>query len=578
MRPSSNKDIAFFVDQSAGQKLNYREELFHRVEKFNIQTNEINSTDGIDVTFKVVSEFKENNEILIQIYYTLSNQIKVLFFITILSLVILTYKNFSTTQLFAVFLTLFCQVYDLYSISLYVSALYYYLLNTHRLDIRKIVIFSLFYLFGSFYSLNGIISFIFLNVTVVKDNQSQSLTLPYLFDILRLLFPVESCYSLLVFKLMLIAIFVYTNVVSKPPVQRAKSYSSLIFIIYLGYLLILLCRSLASNDIIAYTSMEPFIMKSPFIPYHSTWIQDVKKKLSQPFNISNCDFCNFTSAVGKYKPNSNYNDSVIVTGFGKRDIEIEYFVRTFRSTGTKARIVLFTNPEDHSERLAKILRDCNVVIIDVPDFKNFHFLLKRKTRFPLMFDLLSEAPEYFNRVMYCDLFDTMFQGDPFTEETTTKSVVIASEPETLFNRWAYVRARKIAGWHWYKYKDSSNLCSGFFVGSAAMIKTICELEIAVYGPNFKVRSSDQIILNYLVHTNQFQYLGIDFDVSIGANSHYPSIAMDKNGYNLTVLGEIKHYKTGVTPLLIHQYNRNWEYSRLIHKYCPGSGYEFNWKL
>lgn len=578
MRPVVNKDIVFFVDQFAGQKMVYREELFHRVEKFYIDTNQIKKSEDLKVSFKVVSDFKENDELLIHIYYTLSIEIKALFFISIFSQIILTKRHFSTTLLFSLSLAIFCQLYNLYDISVYLSVLTYYILNTTRVDVPKFCVFSLIYFAGSIYSLNGVIAFIFLNIMTVTDNHSQTLTQYYLLDIFRFLIPEQYEYSLLILKLFLVAIFVYTNTVHKQPEQRGKSITAIVFIGYLIHLLILLIRSFSDNEIRAYVSMEPYIMRTPFINYTSSWLKDLQPKLALVPDFSECEFCNFTGTIGKYKPNSDYNDTVVVTGFGKRDSEIEFFVRTLRSTGSKARIVMFTSQDEHSPRLAEILKKCQVVVVDIPDFKNFHFLLKRKTRFPLIFDMLNTYPEYFDRIMYNDLFDTFFQGDPFTEEISKDTVTAGTEKGNMFNRWVYVRARKLAGWKWTKHRYEASINSGFFVGSAAHMKAICELEIAVYGPNFKVRSSDQVILNYLYYTGQFRYLGIEWNLSSSPVSHYPSIAADVTGYDNPALGRIIHRKTGTRPLLIHQYNRNWKYTRILHDYCPGSKYEFTLKL
>ena len=144
----------------------------------------------------------------------------------------------------------------------------------------------------------------------------------------------------------------------------------------------------------------------------------------------------------------------------------------------------------------------------------------------------------------------------------------------LSNLWSWRRARQLTGWEFEKDYGKHPINSGWFVAPSHIMKKIVAMEVAVYGPNMNVRSSDQLIYDWLIFSGNFHRAGVDFHFYNSEESKWPSIARDLFGYNISNIGEFYHWKTGIHPLLLHQYSRNYRITTEVVSKCKGSEFKY----
>ncbi|EAY17525.1 hypothetical protein TVAG_453530 [Trichomonas vaginalis G3] len=153
------------------------------------------------------------------------------------------------------------------------------------------------------------------------------------------------------------------------------------------------------------------------------------------FNGSlNCNHCNFT--VRNSKSNSTPRD-LILAGSTKKVENINLFLRTLRHTGCKCTVAFLVDNEAYKTLTSEMIKDielCGGQIINmgIPEFNmrfNYFYLI-------YLWDYYVVKRNYhrFDRIMKCDMFDTLFQGDPFNDAFKPGKFYMIEEMKPFHNQ------------------------------------------------------------------------------------------------------------------------------------------------
>ena len=274
----------------------------------------------------------------------------------------------------------------------------------------------------------------------------------------------------------------------------------------------------------------------------------------------NCVLCNFAS--DDRKADSTPHDVVMTHSVGKL-VNLLPFVRSLRSTGSNCSIVIFISLSDYKpyKEQMKAAEDCGVqfVYVDVP--KN----LLKNSRFhvfiPFYYDFILKNKNKIHRVLKCDLFDTLFQLDPFNDKYfKNNTFFMYTEKSNGYHCRDMVKLSQTHltnGWYNRRY-----YCAGVYGAEANHFLDLMKLymdfikptkySIEVLGKNI----SDQDIFNYLINTGQFS--DGNFILAEDQEPGYQSIRhlwwyhlREREKYDK--LGYIKQYfdRKKIVPILHH---------------------------
>jgi hypothetical protein len=196
-------------------------------------------------------------------------------------------------------------------------------------------------------------------------------------------------------------------------------------------------------------------------------------------------------------------------------------------------------------------------------------------------DYLRIQQFYINRVLTTDIFDVVFQGDPFTTDIKPNILYLTSENHQIKrNYWMrnWMNALKPDP-HFINASQISNknvvINSGPLIGTINVILQYLDCYYKYYTKDaYKIRSiNDQNVLNYLAHlgilsSNNIQYVIDDpngFSSVIGMKYFHDKDHWNELGY--VFLNSISK----IYSLHVHQYDRQHGLKRNIIEICSPSG-------
>ena len=295
--------------------------------------------------------------------------------------------------------------------------------------------------------------------------------------------------------------------------------------------------------------------------FYDDLIPSMLNASKKDFSFDKCPHCNFEPI---YKSHSTKRDLIIIEGCGNPSLA-QLAIKSLRSTGCKARIFLIIAEKDKiTSQLQDFFTNCGVDVFrcQIDTRNNLYFYTGM--RFALNEEFLYKGKNLFDRVFYFDAFDTVFQSDPFMEQTWKQNSLYISDEQFLI------------GWNgfmldWYKnminfdpkpIHDKNTICSGIFGGYPDVIIKVGQLMHTFY-IGFELIAQDQVLFDYLIYFDFLKKAGIE----IIANPHFSSIAMTIHNYNKVSLGQFSNKESGFLPAVIHQYNRAGELYPLFANNC-----------
>ena len=306
-------------------------------------------------------------------------------------------------------------------------------------------------------------------------------------------------------------------------------------------------------------SIEPY---SASVSYLKGAIKGIIEAADRNISFDKCRMCELTPIK---KPNSTERDIIIVQA-GKDQERALPALRSLRAVGCRAKIVAVLNPNEKiSEKNAKAYEDCGIAVCNLEhDYSCIYFHWMNIVRFALFAEFFENCKGKYDRVFYCDTFDTVFQGDPFFE---MKPNTLYASPEnhpfwanTFLKSWFL----RLPGFKYGVIKDRENICSGVFAADPETLIKLGELTKAMYkGTDFM--TEDQAIYNFLIHMGVLKRLG----VNVVPLQEYASIGFVINDWidGFTKIGDIKSKSKGIVPSVVHQYNRNRRMDVMVAEKC-----------
>lgn len=157
-----------------------------------------------------------------------------------------------------------------------------------------------------------------------------------------------------------------------------------------------------------------------------------------------CPICNMKTRNSKH--NSSPRDLVTTSTFNKI-YNIVPFIRTLRTVGCIARIILITDSIATSKlnngNMSSFIGYCGVQVVNVGIIsgKRSFLLCSRNI---ILHDFLKNKRNIIDRILIADLYDTIFQGDPFTEDLDRNKLGISEETQA-FDQQQASAIKKILG-------------------------------------------------------------------------------------------------------------------------------------
>ncbi|EAY14525.1 hypothetical protein TVAG_388570 [Trichomonas vaginalis G3] len=281
-----------------------------------------------------------------------------------------------------------------------------------------------------------------------------------------------------------------------------------------------------------------------------------KSKSSSEKEILTCPVCNIPLVSNSTTSSSR---DVILTSALSEYKRLQYFIRTLRSTQSKARVILFLEEEKTlTNDLLYLFNACSIEPVFVKYTNDVIKSAPKLSRYYFEYQWLKEHVNEVDRVLHTDSFDVIFQGDPFSEKISRNKLYFTVEHVSIKNSlWTSSWINQCYGpQKLHRIEDETVSCSGVTIGGSRAyfeyLKILLNTEkwAECFG-----HSLDQAHHNYLFYNGTFKSAGLDIH-KLNCDSEYLTMhfcckklkcILDDNG--------VMHGPKHSDPLLIHQYNR-----------------------
>ncbi|OHT03127.1 hypothetical protein TRFO_06775 [Tritrichomonas foetus] len=266
-------------------------------------------------------------------------------------------------------------------------------------------------------------------------------------------------------------------------------------------------------------------------------------------NKTACQLCNFAPVS---IPNSSSRDAIftMLTDFGAGS---ERLVRSLRTTGSNAKVVIFT---PNNVKLPKWVFSCNVMQVKSGPLTERAKMSPYKMRWEWYYEFLKKEVDNFDRILHVDAFDVFFFGDPFPFAKDRNGLYFQMEDKTL--RECPYNKQWVLACHYdvNRYKLLGNIiaCSGSLLGGAKPFLRFIEMMVThnewplCWGKGFDQGDFNYILYTELQKTNISRYF-------MGCNSGFMTYNYCVNKNRMLDDKNRPITKNGTIITFAHQYNR-----------------------
>jgi hypothetical protein len=330
------------------------------------------------------------------------------------------------------------------------------------------------------------------------------------------------------------------------------------------------------------TVVTNFVSPPDYVYNISTkkWLtDDLDYRVRTQNNIQNCVLCDSKEMRqreknGKWRVGNSTPRDVILTVMMRYSYNLETFIRSLRSTGCKAKVVIFHDEksiESLNSYMFELIEKCGITLINIGTIKPKYVSNPYEVRHPWYYTFLLHYKNDFDRIIITDLVDVFFQTDPFTEDFTNQTLQTTTELVTLdkcpLNKEWISKADPLYDPVFYKGRIC--LCFGLLYGSMNAMLTLYDtlFRTKEWG-KFEFQTVDQGYLNYFFYRGKFANRGLHLtatlpnDLIISARGGAPSNVNDSD------TGFVMMDNTVVIPAMIHHYNRICPFINNIKNVCP----------
>ena len=313
---------------------------------------------------------------------------------------------------------------------------------------------------------------------------------------------------------------------------------------------------------------------------NTKWMtDDLEKAVKKTLNTSGCLLCDSAEMrqrgqSGKRRRGNSTPRDLIVVSMMRYSYNLETFVRSLRSTGCRARVVIF-----HDERslesvngyMRGLLDACGVILIDIGVIQPRFVAFPYEVRHPWYYKFLLRFRGDFDRVITSDLSDVFFQTDPFTEEFTNRTLQATTELVTL-DRCPLNREWVEKSDPYYDpvfYQGRISLCFGLLYGSTnAMLAFYDTFFRTRAWREFKIKTIDQGYLNYYFYRGKFAKRGLHLTATLPNDLIISARGGASKNVTDSETGYVLMDNSVVIPAMIHHYNRICSFISNIKHVCP----------
>ncbi|EAX98970.1 hypothetical protein TVAG_431790 [Trichomonas vaginalis G3] len=280
--------------------------------------------------------------------------------------------------------------------------------------------------------------------------------------------------------------------------------------------------------------------------------------IKQKLDLDGCKLCR--SGIVNIS-NSTQKDLVVMCAFRRMD-DAYPNIRSIRSAGCKATIVIFT---DKLPKHEKLFQKCGVLISVIPGTENLPKTEMMYFRFIAMKIFLEHHKDDFDRVLYVDIFDSYYQADPFTGTVSNNTIYVSSEK--TYHResgWSLDWARNLKGIDFYRFfGDKLIFCGGTFLADTYTMLKVATLVSSMVKKNYETFLVDQIAYDWVLASDIPERLGINVLV----NPHFASIHFKIDDYHDNAIGNISYEGDGFKPAILHQVTRRDSLVKIFFDAC-----------
>lgn len=314
----------------------------------------------------------------------------------------------------------------------------------------------------------------------------------------------------------------------------------------------------------------PLLDYKPVAQYSRPWYKKGFFYPSDYCTFTKCSTCNFVARNDR--PNSTPRD-LLLTGMFKRAENIVPMLRTLRSTGSKCSVVVFTDIDIYKQlppRLLEFVRDCGCTIVDTGVLfsteRRYLFMLRNSAAY----DFLRARHYLFDRVLLIDLFDTVFQGDPFMEDLKDDLIGFSEEHGSVVRgnhiKGCEILCGKKTAHKYLMWKPMINC--GTVVGTIHSMMVFLEQFFALisglsqenYVKLIETNYPDQAIVNVLVRTGILERCGLRVKLFDHTEQFASMFRTHKLQYDFR-MGSYRPNASMPYPLVLHNFDRT------VHEFC-----------
>ena len=328
------------------------------------------------------------------------------------------------------------------------------------------------------------------------------------------------------------------------------------------------------SSIHSYSSFEFIETK-----YFKSWNNyEITEYLTDPkISFKNCPHCNFEPVVDQ--PSSKHNDILLSSMFGNI-ANLVPSCRSLRTTGCKAAFFVLTENSTYSlmtQDTIDLIKQCGLYVINLGVCEKLSPRVFFALRHLIYYNFLTPIRHLINRIILMDLYDTIFQGDPFPEYFRSETLYFCSENLTFAkSRGNRKWLRTIVHDDLLKYYPLHIVNGGTILGSADLIIKYLELFMVYVNMSRLVtlKADDQ------AYTNFFAYSGIlekhqvkhkifdlsDFIVCVHGMQYFPGEWY--LGKYMTPIAKKRH-------LVVHQFDRSRMMKFNVYISCPKMNYNIS---
>jgi len=291
------------------------------------------------------------------------------------------------------------------------------------------------------------------------------------------------------------------------------------------------------------------------------------------YNKKMCLMCNYS-----YK---NYNQSstprdIVISIMVMLATNIVPAVRSLRTTGCLASIVIITDDsayESISIPTLRLLSQCGCYLINIGKFPDVSRREFWAWRYLMIDKFISTHLQYIDRILIIDLFDTIFQGDPFCSFVSKRKLYLSSEFQAIKdcyvnNKWM----EDIAGESHKLMNHNDIINGGTLLGGAIQVHQMIRLFISQFNTNdlSALKADDQGYINFITYSGMLENYSIQYEIDklgelIVSINKIVAVYRIPNNFHI---GEYRLKRDRRFPPVIHQFKFNAEQLLSVVRACP----------